>query len=107
MPENNGKWNPEESYTNKYQKHIACSYGYKLVCIDDKFSKLFKTYLGKNEVYNFINSMIEESKYYSDAMKKHFNKELVVTKEDFRIKILGILLNVGSVAMIMLIMMLK
>ena len=43
MPEDNGKQNSEESYTNKYQKHIACSYGYKLVCVDDKFSKPFKT----------------------------------------------------------------
>ena len=44
VPENNGKKNPEEFFTNKYQKHIACSYGYKLVCVDDKFSKPFKTY---------------------------------------------------------------
>ena len=58
-------------------------YGYKLVCIDDKFSKSFKTYLDEDAVYNFINSMIEESKYYSDVMKKkRFNKELVMTKED-------------------------
>ena len=42
--EDNEKQNPEESYTIKYQKHIACSYGYKLVCVDDKFSKPFKTY---------------------------------------------------------------
>ena len=42
VPEDNGKQNPEESYTKKYQKHIACSYGYKLVCVDDKFSKPFK-----------------------------------------------------------------
>ena len=41
---------------------INCSYGYKLVCVDDKFSKPFKTYLGKDAVYNFINNMIEESK---------------------------------------------
>ena len=26
------KQNPEECYTSKCQKHIACSYGYKLVC---------------------------------------------------------------------------
>ena len=26
--------------------------------------------------------MIEESKYCSDVMNKHFNKELVITKED-------------------------
>ena len=28
--EDNGKQNPEDSYTNKYQKNIACSYGYNL-----------------------------------------------------------------------------
>ena len=26
--------------------------------------------------------MIEESKYWSEVMKKHFSKELVMTKED-------------------------
>ena len=41
VPEDNGKQNPNESYTNKYQKHVACSYGYKLVCVDDKFSTPF------------------------------------------------------------------
>ena len=82
VPEDNGKQNPEESYTNKYKKHIACSYGYKLVYVDDKFSKPFKTYFAQDVVYNFINSMIKEYKYCSDLMKKHFNRELVITKED-------------------------
>ena len=31
VPEYNGKQNPNESYMIKYQKHIACTYGYKLV----------------------------------------------------------------------------
>ena len=39
VPEDNGKQNPDESYTRKYQKHIACSYGYKLLCVNDNFSK--------------------------------------------------------------------
>ena len=65
VSENNGKQNLEESYTNKYQKDIACSYDYKLICADDKFSKSFKTYLGEDAVYNFINNMIKESKYCS------------------------------------------
>ena len=30
VPEDNEKQSPNESYTNKYQKHITCSYGYKL-----------------------------------------------------------------------------
>ena len=32
IPEDKGKQNPEESYTNKNQKHVASSYGYELVC---------------------------------------------------------------------------
>ena len=39
-----------------------CSFGYKLVYVDDKFSKPLKFYLGEDAVYNFINSMNEESK---------------------------------------------
>ena len=31
VPEFNGKQNPNGSYTNKYQTHVAYSYGYKLV----------------------------------------------------------------------------
>ena len=44
--EDNGKQKCEKYYRNKYQKHIACSYGYELVCADDNFSKLFRTNLG-------------------------------------------------------------
>ena len=34
---------PEDtSYTNKYQKHITCSYGCQLACVDDKVSELFR-----------------------------------------------------------------
>ena len=72
MSKNNGKQNLEESYTNKYQRHIAYSYGYKLVFVDDKFSKPFKTYLEKDAVYNFVNSMIEESNYCNEVVKKTF-----------------------------------
>ena len=85
IPGDNGKQNPEESFMNKYQKHIACTHGYKLVCVvclDDKFSLSFMSYLHADAIYNFINNMVNESKHYSDVMKKHFNKELVMTKED-------------------------
>ena len=42
-----------------------------------KFSKPFNSYLGEDAVHNLTNSMVEESKYFSDIMKK-----LVMTKED-------------------------
>ena len=54
VTKDDGKQNPEESHTNKYQKHIACNYFSKLVCVDDKFSKPFQTYLGEDAVCNFI-----------------------------------------------------
>ena len=82
VPEDNGKQNPEELYTNKYQKHVDCSCDYKLVCVDYKFSKPFKSYLGEDAICNFINGMIAESKYFTDITKNHFNRKLVMTKED-------------------------
>ena len=72
VPENNGQQSPNESYTNNNQKHVACKYGCELVCADDKFSNPFKSYLGKDTIYNFISSMIKESKYCCDMMKKTF-----------------------------------
>ena len=70
------------TYTNKYQKHVACSYGYKLVCVDNKFNKLFTSFLGEDAVYSFINNMIEKSKskYCADFMEKHFNIEPLMTE---------------------------
>ena len=82
VSENNRKKNPNEFHSNKYQKHVACSYGYKLACVDNRFSQHFKSYFGEDAAYNFISSMIEESKYCSDVMKKLFNKELVMSKKD-------------------------
>ena len=58
--------------------------GVMTVCVDDKFSKPFQTYLGEDAVYNFINNMIEESKYCSEVMKKLYKKELVMTREDIK-----------------------
>ena len=82
VPENNEKQNPDESCMNKYQKHVACSHGYKLACVDDEFSKFFMSYLVEDPVYNFINNTIAESKYCTDIMKKHFKKKIIVIKKD-------------------------
>ena len=74
MPQDNGKQSSEESYTKKHETHVACSYGYKLVCGDNKFSKPFKSCLGEDAVYNFVNSMIEESNYCTDITKNFSTK---------------------------------
>ena len=76
--EDSGKQNANESC----QKHVACVYGCKLVCVDDTFSMSFESYLSKDAVYNFIIRVVEERKYCNDVTKKTFNKELVMTKDD-------------------------
>ena len=43
--------------------------------------------------------MIEESQYCTDVLKKHFNKEVVMTK--MIMNILGTILNAGLGMMIM------
>ena len=62
VSEDNEKQNWNESYTNKYQEHIAFRYDYKLECADYKFSEPSESYLGEDAVYYLISSMIEESK---------------------------------------------
>ena len=41
----------EGSYSKKYQDHIPCSFAYKLVCLDDKFTKPIAVFRGENVAY--------------------------------------------------------
>ena len=47
------------SYTAKYQDHIPCSFAYKLVCVNDRYSKDIVLYRGKNAVFKFIQSIFK------------------------------------------------
>ena len=58
------KNNLDKSYTGNYENHIACSYGYKLNCADDRFSKPVQIQWGGNTIYKFVSKMLEEVKYY-------------------------------------------
>ena len=72
-----------KSYTEAYQIHTDCGYGYKVVCCyDDKYTKPIQLYRGENAVYKFMESMLEEVKYCKKTMKTFFNKPLKMTKED-------------------------
>ena len=46
------------SYTEKYQDHIPCSFSYKVVCVDNKFSKDVVLYGRKNAAYKFIEAIL-------------------------------------------------
>ena len=63
--------NNNKSYTEAYQKHTDCGYGYKVVsCYDDKYSKPITIYRGEKAVYKFMEAMLEEVKYCKKVMKK-------------------------------------
>ena len=72
-----------KSYTEAYQRHTDCGYGYKVVCCyDDKYTKPIQLYRGEKAVYKFMENMLEEVKYCKKVMKKHFNKPLRMTEVD-------------------------
>ena len=56
--------------TQKYQDHVPCSFAYKVVCIDDRFTKPIIVYRGKNDAYEF------------KVKNKHFNKNLIMIEEE-------------------------
>ena len=72
----------EGSYTEKYQDHIPCSFAYKIVCIDDKFTKPTIIYRSENTAYEFIKAILEEYKYCKKIMEEYFNKNLIMTEEE-------------------------
>ena len=38
----------EGSYSDKYQDHIPCSFAYKFVCVDHKFTKSIVVFSSEN-----------------------------------------------------------
>ena len=60
----------EGSCTKKYHDHVPCSYVFKVVCIDNRFSKPIAVYRDKNAAYEFIKEILKEYKYYIKIMKE-------------------------------------
>ena len=71
----------EGSYSKKYQDHVPCSFAYKLVYIDDKFTKPIFVFRGENSAYEFIKAIFKEYQYCKKIMKKHINKSLIMNEE--------------------------
>ena len=72
----------EGCYTEKYQDHIPCSFAYKIVCIDDKFTKPTIIYRDENAAYEFIKAILEEYKYCKRVIEEYFNKNLIMIEEE-------------------------
>ena len=72
----------EGSYSKKYQDHVPCSFAYKLVCVDDKFTKAIVFLRGKNAACKFIEAILKEHEYCKKVMKKQVNKNLIMSEEE-------------------------
>ena len=70
----------------KYQDHIPCSFTYKIVCIDNKFSKKVVLYRRKNAIRRFTEEILKEYDYCKKMIRKHFNKNLNMSAEEEEIK---------------------
>ena len=44
----------EGSFSKKYQDHVPCSFAYKLLCVDNKFTKPLIVFIGENAAFKFI-----------------------------------------------------
>ena len=47
----------------KNQNHIPCNFAYKLVCVEDEFSKPIVVFRGENAAYEFTEAILKEFKY--------------------------------------------
>ena len=71
----------EGSCTKKYHDHVPSSYAYKIVCIDDTFSKPIVVYRGENAAYELLMNLLKQflknistaKKKKKKIVKEHFN----------------------------------
>ena len=68
--------------TQKYQHHFPCSFAYKVVCINDKFTKRIVVYRGENAVHEFNKAILKVYKYCRKVINRHFNKNVIMTEEE-------------------------
>ena len=72
-----------KSYTQQYQKHTACGFGYKVVChYDNKYSGDVVVYRGEDCIEKFMKRMFEEVKNCQKIITDNFNKPLKMTRKD-------------------------
>jgi len=65
--------NNNKSFTNPYEEHQACGYGYKVVCHGDRsYSKPVKIYRRRNVAKNFIENIDREAESCKEIIKKTF-----------------------------------
>ena len=85
----------DSSWSVKESSHIPCGFGYKVVWVDDRFSKDAVVYRanemsganaserGKDCVSRFIACILDEYEYCKRIRKDYFNKSLIMKKKKY------------------------
>ena len=68
--------NNNTSYSEKYQKHIPCSFAYRVVCMINLVKQLFYVWEKVQSIDSWRVWLLQKSN------KSHFNKNLVLSAED-------------------------
>lgn len=71
----NGKVTKKESYTERYQEHIPCGCGYKIISIDPNYDPEPVVYRGENAHEKLLEGLLEEQKH---LLKKLYNVETMI-----------------------------
>ena len=75
----------DESYTNRYQTHHACSFGLKTVChYHDFYSGEYTSYVGRDAAYVFLETVLREAKRCKLTVNYEFKKNMVITPKQER-----------------------
>ena len=75
-------WKLRRFLLQKYQDHVPCNFAYKLICVDDEFTKSIVVFRGENAAYKFIEVILKEFEYCKKVMKKRFNKNLIMSEKE-------------------------
>ena len=65
-----------------FEDTFLCSFSYKVVCIDYRFTKPIVVYRSENAAYEFIKAILKEYKCCKKVMNKQFNKNLIISEEE-------------------------
>ena len=72
----------EGSYSKKYYDDKPCIFSYKLVCVDNKFTKPIAIFRVESAAYEFIEAILKEYEYCKKVVKKQFNKNLIMSEKE-------------------------
>ena len=53
-----------------YQDHVSCSFAYKLIFVDDEFTKPIVVFRDESAAYKFIEAFLKEFEYCKKSNEK-------------------------------------